>query len=101
MATVLLGTNANNSLTALAFNTQAAAADIAAIALGIKNDQIDIAGAHPVFPDAFNKMGLLYVPNRGILQVLAGDVVAIDNNGWPILVSADSIAYGSSLWTVT
>lgn len=101
MATILLGTDANNSLTALAMNKQALAADFASIAQLIKNDKVDVAGAHPIFPGAFSQMGLLYVPNRGVLQVLPGDVVAVDNNGWPILVSKDSIDYGSSLWTVS
>jgi hypothetical protein len=44
----------------------------------------------------------LFVPNRGVLRLFPGDVVAIDNLGgtnvgWPILVSADAIAHGS--WT--
>lgn len=46
-------------------------------------------------------MGLLYVPSRGILRVQPADVVAIDNTGWPILVSAQSIAYAGSQWTFT
>lgn len=101
MATVLVGTDANNSLVGLAFNPQALPADFATIAQGIKDDRINAAGAHPIFPGAFGSNGILYVPNRGILNVFAGDVVAIDNNGWPVLISANSIAYASSLWTVT
>lgn len=101
MTTVLVGTDAVDSLTGLAFNTQAAAADFATIAQLIKNDKIAAAGSHPIYPGAFSQNGLLYVPNRGVLQVMAGDVVAVDNNGWPILISQDSIAYGSSLWTIT
>jgi hypothetical protein len=42
----------------------------------------------------------LYVPNRGILKVLPGDVVAIDNTGWPILVSGTSLGYGGSMWNL-
>ncbi len=45
-----------------------------------------------------SRYGQLIVPNRGILKVLPGDVVAIDNCGWPILVSAASIAYAGSQW---
>ncbi len=41
----------------------------------------------------------LVVPNRGILKVLPGDVIAIDNLGWPILVSGASIAYPGSQWS--
>lgn len=47
---------------------------------------------------AFSFNGQLYVPNRGALKILPGDVVAIDNTGWPILVSAGSVAYAGSLW---
>jgi hypothetical protein len=99
MATKTLGTTANNSLTAVEFATSLLAADVATIQQGIKNDKIAAAGSHPIYSgDAFSLNGLLYVPNRGVLQVLPGDYVAIDNNGWPILISADSIAYGSTLW---
>jgi hypothetical protein len=45
--------------------------------------------------------GLLYVPNRGFLKVLPGDYVAIDNFGWPILVSGNSVALSGSIWTFT
>lgn len=101
MATQVFGTTANNSLTAVTFATSLLPADVATIQQGIKDDKIDAAGSHPIYRgDAFSLQGLLYVPNRGILQVLPGDIVAIDNNGWPILVSADSVAYGSSLWVL-
>lgn len=93
MATVLLGTVNDHNLTALAFNAQAAAADFASIALAIKDDQ---NVAHPVWPGAFVQAGLLYVPNRGVLKVLPGDYVGVDAKGWPILVSAYSIAAASA-----
>jgi hypothetical protein len=51
--------------------------------------------------DRFNFNGFLEIPSRGIIKVLPGDVVAIDNTGWPILVSAAAIAYAGSLWTFT
>lgn len=101
MTTQTLGTTANNSLTALRMNKQAVAADFATIMQGIKDDSVKVAGSHPIYPGAFSQQGLLYIPNRGVLQVKNGDVVAIDNNGWPILVSSDTIAYGSSLWVLT
>ncbi len=96
MATIHLGTNANNSLTpGITFepgwNSGMAAADIATMALAIKDD---LNVAHPVYPNAFSSNGLLYVPNRGILQMRPGDVVAIDSTGWPILVSKNAIANG-------
>jgi hypothetical protein len=48
-----------------------------------------------------NPGNLLTVPNRGILKVLPGDVVAIDNTGWPILVSGAAIGYAGSQWVLT
>lgn len=45
--------------------------------------------------------GTLHIPNRGILKVLPGDRIAVDNSGWPILVSANSIGYAGSQWTYT
>ncbi len=98
MATKTFGTAATTSLTAVPFSSSILPADFATIAQGIKDDKINAAGSHPILPDAFSRSGLLFVPNRGVLKVLAGDYVAIDNNGWPILVSADSVAYVSSLW---
>ena len=47
---------------------------------------------------ALSRLGELVIPNRGIIKVLPGDVVAIDNLGWPILVSGASIAYAGSEW---
>jgi hypothetical protein len=42
--------------------------------------------------------GQLIVPQRGVLKILPGDVVAIDNLGFPILVSGASISYAASVW---
>lgn len=40
--------------------------------------------------------GQLIVPNRGVLQVLPGDFVAIDPvTGWPVLVSNAAIVGGT------
>jgi hypothetical protein len=93
MATSTFGTTANNSLTALLTSRNMAAADIAAIANAIKDD---LNVAHPIYPGAFSSLNQLYVPNRGILQILPGDFVGVDSQGWPILVSANSIA--NSTW---
>ncbi len=43
----------------------------------------------------------LMIPGRGYIKVLPGDVVAIDNTGWPILLSGETIAYAGSQWTFT
>jgi len=92
MATVTLGTNATTSLVALAWNRMSAIADVAAIAVAIKDDQ---NVNHPIWPGAFAKNGRLYVPNRGFLNMLPGDYVAVDaTTGWPILLSARAIASG-------
>lgn len=97
MATKTLGTNATTSLVALPFLTgigSMAAADVATIAQHIKDD---LNPAHPITPGAFAANGLLFVPRRGVLKVLPGDYVAYDSQGWPILVSANSIA--NAAWT--
>src|ERR1700733_9685941 len=99
MALFTLGTNATTSLSALNFLRQYASAGgnagIASINTGIKNDLVN---GNPVWPGAF-RMGLLSIPNRGVLQVLPGDWVGFDSTGWPILVSANAIANGP--WTHT
>ena len=96
MATSTLGTNATTSLTSLVNNPAMNVTDLATIVNGIKDDLII---THPVWPGAYSYMDLLYVPNRGVLKVLPGDFVGVDTNGWPILVSAYSIATGG--WTHT
>lgn len=98
MATKTLGTNANNSIpNALAYLPgigQMAAADVATLNNAIKDD---LNPAHPRVPGSFVVNGQLYVPRRGWLEILPGDYVGVDSRGWPILLSADTIANG--LWT--
>lgn len=97
MATSTLGTNANNSLTALNWNRMSAVADVATIANGIL---LPHNPAHPIAPGAFTKGGILYFPERrGWLALAPGDYIAIDSTGWPIVVSNESIASGSTSWT--
>jgi hypothetical protein len=96
MATVTLGTNATTSLVALINSGSMNVADLATIANSIKNDLVN---GNPIWPGAYSQTDLLYIPNRGVLQVLSGDYVGVDNRGWPILVSANSIATGA--WTHT
>ncbi|TSA41093.1 MAG: hypothetical protein D4R58_01870 [Betaproteobacteria bacterium] len=45
--------------------------------------------------------GLLSIPNRGMLKVLPGDIIALDNTGWPILVSKNAVGYAGSQWVLT
>lgn len=103
MTTKTLGTNANNSLTALAMASGTESpADIATIAQAIKDDMsANSVADFRTFPGAYSQNGWLFVPNRGVLRVLPGDFVGVDHSGWPILVSADSIADASTSWTHT
>ena len=94
MAVGTFGTDGVDTLSALTWTRQPAVADVAQIAANIKNDQ---NVAHPIMPGAFSFNGTLHVPNRGVLLLLPGDVVAYDGTGWPILVSAAAIAGGA--WT--
>ena len=57
-------------------------ADIASIATAIFND-----GDYPQpLVGAFSRMGLLYVPNRGILKMHDGDWAMYDPSGFPYLI---------------
>ena len=57
-------------------------ADIASIATSIINDE----NPPMIWPGAFSRMGLLYVPNRGILKVRKDDWVFYDPSGFPYLI---------------
>lgn len=50
---------------------------------------------------SFSTNGELFIPNRGVLKLFPGDYVAVDNSGWPILLSAESVAYANSSWIFT
>lgn len=63
--------------------------------------RVAFARAAASIPGDLSIEGRLLVPNRGILKVLPGDIVALDNTGFPHLVSANSIAYAGSQWTLT
>jgi len=94
MALLTLGTNATTTLSALLFQRGGMnVTDTATLNANVKNDQIN---GRPIVPGAF-RLGHLVIPNRGVLQILPGDYVAYDSQGWPILVSANSIANGP--WT--
>lgn len=43
----------------------------------------------------------LVIPNRGVLKVLPGDVAAVDQSGWPILLSKNAINFLGTPWSVT
>jgi hypothetical protein len=101
MATDTLGTNATTSLTAVPYSPSSQVllpADMKTMNNAILDDlntshpQASLIGTGGM---AYN--GMLFVPNRGVLKVLPGDWIGVDANGWPILVSAYSIATGG--WT--
>lgn len=97
MALGTLGTDANNSLPSLVWKPGVAQADIAAIAAAVKDQKNP---AHPIVPGAFSNEGILTLPGgRGQIRLQPGDVVAYDDFGWPVVVSAESIAGGTS-WTL-
>ncbi len=96
MALGALGTIADDGLSSLVMGAASAVtADAALLNAAILNDKIN---GNPIWPGAFSQSGLLFIPNRGILAVLPGDVIAVDATGWPILVSANAIASGSTSW---
>jgi hypothetical protein len=97
MALITLGTNAVTSLQAARYAGPGSISNIDSGNLDnlIKDDKIN---SHMISFDNLSS-GVLFVPNRGYLQILPGDYIGVDANGWPILVSAYSIATGG--WTHT
>lgn len=97
MATGTMGTAATTSLVSInGWNPMTAIADIATIAAAIKDQSNP---AHPIIPGAFTPDGTLYLPNgRGIIRLQPGDYIGYDSFGWPIVVSSQSIADGSTSW---
>lgn len=96
MALVTLGTAAQTTLSALAWNKGALAADVGSIIRNIKDDNIN---GRPIYAGAFGRDGRLWIPNRGFLNLEPGDYVAFDATGWPILLS--NIAAASASWVHT
>lgn len=70
---------------------------MAIVQAGILDDSVPIA-TPKIYPGAYiPNQGQLFVPNRGVLQILPGDVVAYDpTTGWPILISARAAANAAS-----
>jgi hypothetical protein len=98
MPSQLVGSTTTSILVGETYIRGDTAANIAFITNRIKNDAIN---GFPIYPGAFSNTGLLTIPNRGILQVKPGDVIATDPvTGWPILISAAAIAAGGSSWVV-
>lgn len=99
MALHTLVTRAATTLTALTWTKGAAQTDIANLAQLILDD---LNPAHPIKPGAWSNNGVLFIPNRigGFIPMSPGDTLAVDANGWPIVVSAQSLA-AANAWTYT
>jgi hypothetical protein len=97
MALHTLVTKAATTLTALTWTKDVLQTDIANLAQLILDDANP---AHPIVPGAFSNNGLLYIPNRqgGFIPMKPGDTLAVDLNGWPIVVSAQALGAGNA-WT--
>lgn len=107
MALKTLGSNATTTLQALQWrnNNGQTRADYAALAALILDDRSVPLGqlanaapsSKPIYPGALNPfIDQIMIPNRGILKVLPGDWIAVDANGWPILLSRNAIAGGTA-----
>ena len=99
MATITLGTNATTTLVALSWNSSLVSSqptDLATIVEGIKAQN----AVGRIASGAFNgATGMLHFPGRrGFVNLLPGDYIAYDAVGWPVIVSAYSIA-NSGGWT--
>jgi len=92
MATKTLGTAATTTLHAVSWSPDAnllLPADMATINALVKNDQTSQLVVQP----SFGYNGLLYVPNRGVLQILPGDWIGVDTaTGFVVLVSKAAAA---------
>jgi hypothetical protein len=51
--------------------------------------------------NAFAMDGHLYIPRRGVLKILPGDFVCVDNTGWPVLISPLAQSGSSPQWIHT
>ena len=98
MATNTFGTASTTSCTALQFSPGSMLqADVATIQQIINNDALT-AGVSQDWPGAFSTQGQLFIPNRGLLILQAGDWVVVDpNTGWPFVVPA-SLASNTAGW---
>lgn len=105
MALLTLGTNGTTTLSALQYkpgvggNGGMSAADFAALnALILPQGSAPTLGYKYEF--RLGSEGELFLPGKkGVIRLAAGDYIGVDANGWPIVVSSQSIASGSTSWT--
>lgn len=97
MATSTFGTTAQTSLTAIMFLRgygSVPPADMATINNALRSPN---AAQKRLGEGLIDSTGVLQLPGkRGVIKVMPGDYVAVDSQGWPIVVSAYSIA--NSTW---
>lgn len=101
MALRTLGTTSNTALSAFSWSANPGhPADVGTLNASILNDQTTgPVGYQAKWPTPFSRQGLLFIPNRGVVQLYPGDVIAFDTqSGWPIVVSGLAISVGSSVW---
>jgi hypothetical protein len=99
VATKTIGTLATTTLTGFQLpakyvgQPQISAADWATIANSIFDDSRNPQQLinQQIMSGALVRNGKLYVPNRGVLQINDGDWIAVDPNGWPILIGKESL----------
>lgn len=91
MATKTVGTTATTTLTAVqippSYNATPYISDTdwATIQNSILADG---GNSHPIYPGAFTRQGLLFLPrDRGVIKLKSGDWVAVDPNGWPVVIA--------------
>jgi hypothetical protein len=94
MATKTVGTTGTTVLTAVQIPPRYNATPYVSDAdwATIQNSILTDAGVHENFPGAFTRQGLLYLPrHRGVIKLQEGDWVAVDLNGWPVVISNYSL----------
>jgi hypothetical protein len=95
--TITVGTAATNTLIGAAWHSNMAQSDVRAIMnhilddLNVHHPQAQIGGQ-----GGFTREGLLYVPNRGPLQLYDGDVVAYDPATGGVILITKRAAAGAS-----
>ena len=105
MALKTAGTSATTTLSALVVDSNFTIADIATLRAAIKYNWVFVNGAYvrqqagAIMPGGIEYVGgnaILTLPGgRGTLQAQPGDYIAVDPNGWPILIAGGSINSGS------
>lgn len=98
MATITAGTSATTTLTGLIWNRQLALSqptDLATIINNVKS-QPGTGTFQRIAAGAFTQNGRLHFPGRlgSFINLNPGDLIAFDGAGWPIVVSAFSLANG-------